>query len=86
MPRSEAQKRADKKYQSKYNKEKMTNISISVKRDEGDLYKAAARQYGMPTAQLLRRYAIYCIKHRIDPRETRADIQELDVDWFDIEK
>lgn len=65
MPRSEAQKRADKRYKEKY-KPNISNIGVTVLKPERAVYDTYARSYGIAVSQLMRRCTLYCIRHGVD--------------------
>ena len=62
MPRSDAQKRADKKYHEKTYKAFTVNAKIS----EYDKITAYCEKNGISKAQLLLKAAKYCIDNNID--------------------
>ena len=75
--RSEAQKRADKKYKQKYDKEKMSQIGVSISKPERAIYEDAAVRYNIPLSQFLRRCAVYCIRNGIDITDVDLSIEDL---------
>ncbi len=62
MPRSEAQKRADKKYHEKTYK----TFTVNAKFDEYDKISEYCSTNDMSKAQLLLKAAMYCIENNID--------------------
>lgn len=75
--RSEAQKRADKKYKEKYDKEKMSQIGVSVRMPERAVYEKSAATYSMPLSQFMRKCAIYCIRNGVDITDVDLSIEDL---------
>mgnify|MGYP001624686486 CR=1 len=66
MPRSEAQKRADKKYNTKYAAEHLRAIGLKVPIAEKELYQQQAQQYNLALATYIRKCCKYCIDNNID--------------------
>ncbi len=62
MPRSEAQKRADKKYHDK----KYKTFSVNAKADEYELIDEFCKRNGISKNALLLKSTKYCIKNNID--------------------
>lgn len=75
--RSEAQKRADKKYKQKYEKERMSQIGVSVNKPERAVYEDTAARYNIPLSQFMRRCAVYCINNNIDISAVEINVQDL---------
>ena len=75
--RSESLKRAQSKYQIKYDKEKMAQIGIKVSKPERAVYEKSATTYGMPLSQFMRKCAIYCIRNGIDISDVDLGIEDL---------
>lgn len=75
--RSEALKRAQSKYQTKYDKEKMSLIGVKVSKPERAVYEDAAARYNIPLSQFLRRCAVYCIRNGVDISDVDLSIEDL---------
>ncbi len=65
MARSEAQKRADKKY-AETHEINYTTIGTRVEKKKAEMIKAAAADKGISPSKLLLLSAIYCIENNID--------------------
>ena len=70
VPRSEAQKRADKKYNAKYDAEHMRLIGIKVPVAEKELYQQWANNFNIPLARYIRLCCRYCIDNNINVIDT----------------
>ena len=69
MPRSEAQKRADKKYHEK----KYRTFSVNAKIDEYEMIEEYCKKNGISKNSLLLNSAKYCIENNIDLKKQKND-------------
>lgn len=69
MPRSEAQKRADKKYHDK----KYRTFSVNAKVDEYEMIAKYCEKNGISKNALLLNSARYCIENNIDLKTKESE-------------